>query len=147
MEELEQAVAAGATIYDAAFYGAAFFIAFVPGVLVAFLDRKFRGYSDVFAIGVLSGVAGAAGVGAVCGVAGGTWGAEPRYLAIAAVVGFMGKSGIKVAAKFLGIDINAQDNDRCGTPPVPVQRIDSGGDSRDDGNAGGTRRADDDKLG
>lgn len=142
MEELEQAVAAGATIYDAAFYGAAFFIAFIPGVLVAFLDRNFRGYSDVFAIGILSGVAGAAGVGAVCGAAGASWGAEPRYLAIAAVVGFMGKSGIKVAAKFLGIDINGED--RCG---VPVQRVDADRDNRNDRITGGPDRADDDHLG
>jgi hypothetical protein len=123
--ELEQAIAAGATIYDAIFYGAAFFIAFIPGVLVAFLDRRTRGYSDVFAIGVLSGVAGAAGVGAICGVAGGTWAAEPRYLAIAAVVGFMGKSGIKVAAKFLGIEINGKNT-------CSVQHPHDAGDDRND---------------
>jgi len=95
---------------------------------MAFLDRNFRGFSDVFAIGILSGVAGAAGVGAICGVAGGTWAAEPRYLAIAAIVGFMGKSGIKVAAKFLGIDINGQDS-------CSVQRVDNAGDHRNDDHA------------
>jgi len=135
MEELEQAIASGATIYDAVFYGAAFIIAFIPGVLMAYLDRHFRGYSDVFAIGVLSGVAGAAGVGAICGAAGATWAAEPRYLAIAAVVGFMGKCGIKVAAKhLLGIDINGKDEDADGCR-VPVQRVDHAGDNRDGGHA------------
>jgi len=134
MEELEQAIATGATIYDAVFYGAAFLIAFIPGVLMAYLDRRYRGFSDVFAIGILSGVAGAAGVGAICGAAGATWAAEPRYLAIAAVVGFMGKSGIKVAAKFLGIDINGKDEDADGCR-LPVQHTDHAGDNRDGGHA------------